>query len=272
MNQTTKCQKCNEEVTLPFKCPFCDQYYCTQHRLPENHNCPEYWKVITPRRETPTFTIESKPQTTPYEYTVTYTPQPKTKIFWFSPTELKHLTLSTLLVMGVGLSWPLWSMGGLGNPEILIGLAAVFTSGYLLHELAHKLIAQHYGLWAEFRLTMFGAFITLLSIFSPIKLISPGAVLIAGPMSKKTAGKTALAGPLINLLLSLVSLVFVLYPMNPFSTVAWWSAAFNAWIALFNLIPFAIMDGLKVFQWNKLIWATVFITSIVLTIFTFVLE
>ena len=157
------------------------------------------------------------------------------------------------------------------GPEILISLAAVFTSVYLLHELAHKLVAQHYGLWAEFRLTMFGALITLLSIFSPIKLISPGAVLIAGPMSRKTAGKTALAGPLTNLLLSLASLMFVLYPSSFLTTVALLSAAFNAWIALFNLIPFAIMDGLKVFQWNKLVWAATFITSVALTIVTFLM-
>lgn len=158
----------------------------------------------------------------------------------------------------------------IGEAEIIISVAIVFTLVYLLHELAHKLVAQRYGLWAEFRLTMFGAFITLLSIFSPIKLISPGAVLIAGPMSKETAGKTALAGPLTNLLLSLASLAFLLYPLSQqMADVALLSAAFNAWIALFNLIPFAIMDGMRVFHWNRLVWAATFITSIAVTIVTF---
>ena len=25
---------------LPFKCPYCGKYFCIEHRLPENHNCP----------------------------------------------------------------------------------------------------------------------------------------------------------------------------------------------------------------------------------------
>jgi Zn-dependent protease len=49
------------------------------------------------------------------------------------------------------------------------------------------------------------------------------------------------------------------------------SAAFNAWIALFNLIPFAIMDGLKVFRWNKLVWAVTFTASLALTVYTLIM-
>ena len=190
-----------------------------------------------------------------------------TKRFWFSPTEIKHLTISTLLVIGVGLSMLLWDQPvNLLNIKILLSLAAVFTLLYLLHEIAHKLTAQHYGLWAEFRLTPFGALITLLSILSPIKLISPGAVMIAGPLNREIAGKTALAGPLTNLLLSIGSMAFT--PYLP-GIITWYSTAFNAWIAFFNLIPFGIMDGLKVFRWNKLIWGLAFIASLILTVFTF---
>ena len=150
--------------------------------------------------------------------------------------------------------------------ESLLILVAIFTSLYLLHEIAHKLTAQRYGLWAEFRLTLFGALITLLSIISPIKIISPGAVVISGRISREIAGKTALAGPLTNLSLSIVFVAFMLYFPDG---LAWYGAAFNAWIALFNLIPFGIMDGWKVFRWNKIIWALAFITSLVLTVFTF---
>lgn len=91
--------------------------------------------------------------------------------------------------------------------------------------------------------------------------------MIAGPIDKEIAGKTALAGPLTNLFLSIVSIPFTLY--FP-SSIAWYSAAFNAWIAFFNLIPFGMMDGLKVFRWNKLIWAAAFIVSLILVAFIFV--
>ena len=50
----------------------------------------------------------------------------------------------------------------------------------LTHEFAHKVIAQKSGLWAEFRLTTWGAVLTFVSMFLPFKMISPGAMMIAG--------------------------------------------------------------------------------------------
>lgn len=34
-----KCQFCDKDVMLPFECPFCKDYFCIEHRLPENHAC-----------------------------------------------------------------------------------------------------------------------------------------------------------------------------------------------------------------------------------------
>ena len=47
------------------------------------------------------------------------------------------------------------------------------------------------------------------------------------------------------------------------------STKFNAWIALFNLIPLGILDGSKVFWWNKAVWGLSFAVSITLTVLTF---
>jgi len=150
-------------------------------------------------------------------------------------------------------------------PEILAILVIVFTLSFLLHELAHKISAQRFGLWAEFRLTMQGALITLLSMLLPFKIISPGAVMIAGPMTRESAGKIGLAGPLTNIILSTICTIIAVTTQNAFFWIIAW---INAFIALFNLIPFSIMDGLKVFWWNKIAWSTVFIVSMALTIFT----
>jgi len=267
MKLAVKCQYCNKGVALPFKCPFCNQYNCSEHRLPENHKCPEYWRAKAPREQPPKI-IVGEAETAPFEHTVSYAP-PILKPFRFSSTEIRHLTLSALLVIGVGLSIVLyWSL----RPEVLVILAIIFALTFLLHELAHKLTAQHFGLWAEFRLTLFGALITAFSIFLPFfKIISPGAVMIAGSIDRETAGKTAIAGPLINIVLSTLILTFALYPPNAdIQTVVMLSAAWNAWIALVNLIPFGVLDGLKVFMWNKAVWSTVFIASMALTIFTFI--
>jgi Zn-dependent protease len=271
MKLAVKCQYCNKEVALPFKCPFCNQFHCSEHRLPENHKCPEHWRAKAPREQPPTIVV-GEAETAPFEYTVSYTP-PIPRLFQFSSTEIWHLTLSALLVMAVGLSIAVyWSLEIPKTPEVLVILAIIFALTFLLHELAHKFSAQRFGLWAEFRLTLFGALITTLSIFLPLfKIVSPGAVMIAGSIDKETAGRTAIAGPLTNITLSTIILAFALYPLDrSIQTVAMLSAAWNAWIALVNLIPFGMLDGVKVFMWNKTVWGTTFIASIALTIFTFI--
>ena len=249
-----KCQYCDKDEALPFKCPYCNAHFCAEHRLPESHSCPGQWRARPP---------------TLYDYSVTYAPPPPPpaviKPFRFSTKEIRDLAISAALVTGVGLSMVGFSIY---RPEILVSLAIVFISVFLLHEMAHKLVAQRYGLWAEFRLTLFGALITLLSTISPIKIISPGAVMIAGPMSKDTMGKTAIAGPSTNLVLSVISFLLSSFTSDTLSSVAMLSAAFNAWIALFNLVPIGILDGLKVFSWNKIVWFVAFMLSIALTAVT----
>jgi len=61
------CAFCKREVVLPFKCNYCGQTFCDEHRLPENHLCPgrynerKQWFHKTGVRETRTKTIINKP-------------------------------------------------------------------------------------------------------------------------------------------------------------------------------------------------------------------
>lgn len=34
------CSVCGKKEMLPYKCKFCGWIYCSEHRLPENHDCP----------------------------------------------------------------------------------------------------------------------------------------------------------------------------------------------------------------------------------------
>jgi len=40
MMSMAKCAFCGKEVSMPFVCPYCGQTFCAEHRLPENHDCP----------------------------------------------------------------------------------------------------------------------------------------------------------------------------------------------------------------------------------------
>jgi Zn-dependent protease len=204
----------------------------------------------------------------PYEFKVTVQPPRPSTRFGFSAIEVRDLAISALLVSGVGLSWFGSSLFSRPASLVLI-LVLAFTASFLVHEMAHKATAQRYGLWAEFRLTLWGALITLISIISPLfKIISPGAVMIAGAADKDTIGKTAVSGPFTNLVICVGSLAlsFIIPKADPFFVVVIFVAVFNAFIAALNLIPFGMFDGWKVFQWSKLVWVLAFVSSVAITV------
>ena len=255
---------------MPFRCPYCSQYFCVQHRLPENHNCSEYWRATIPRDHYPSKPLPSKEQPSYQTKASLFPSQHRGGAIWFSTTELKHLLIGAVLTLAIGFAMPLYGESILyGYPEILTALAALFAFSFIIHEIAHKLTAQHYGLWAEFRITMFGALITLVSIISPFKIISPGAVMIGGVSDRRTIGKTSIAGPLINITLAVIFLL-IFQTLDGFAAlVIQRSLMINAFIALFNLIPFGILDGSKIFFWSKPIWAAAFITALVLALYSY---
>jgi Zn-dependent protease len=265
-----KCRKCGQETFLPFRCPYCGDQFCTEHRLPESHNCPRMDLARAQRQEDAM--VAHGPNS--YEYKVTYgMPRRATGRVYFSPKELKHLAVAVLLVMGVGLSYGFYADGLSGSWAILFSaLAVILTVSFFAHEIAHKVTAQRRGLWAEFRLTLWGAALTLIFMVLPVtfKLISPGAVMISGPARSDEIGKISIAGPLTNIILSGVFLSFAFFVPSLF-LVFILGALVNGFIAVFNLIPFGILDGFKIFNWNKTVWALAFATSAALMAISYIL-
>jgi len=94
--------------------------------------------------------------------------------------------------------------------------------------------------------------------------------MITGATTKKEAGKTALAGPLTNITLSTIFTAVAVGASGTIYIIAVFGAWINSIIALFNLIPFGIMDGFKVLRWNKAAWVLAFAASLILTIVCYV--
>jgi len=88
---------------------------------------------------------------------------------WWSDTVLGHSARES---RSFGILWEaLYPSGFFG---LVLSFNLISLLGFILHELAHKYVAQGYGLWAEFRLNMTGLLLTAISIVSPIKFIAPG--------------------------------------------------------------------------------------------------
>ncbi len=156
--------------------------------------------------------------------------------------------------------------------EILVLTMIVIGTGFLGHELAHKFTAERYGCWAEFKLWTYGAVMALL--FATVSrgmfvFAAPGAVYIASRsgyfgegLDRKTNGIVSVMGPIVNIAAALLFLAgygvahlagisIVLGQFNFFRD----GVAINLFLGAFNMLPIFILDGQKVFTWDKRIWA-----------------
>ncbi len=256
-----KCNSCGVEVDLPFRCNYCKNYYCPDHRLPENHDCSESWRVKAVRSARATVVpIQLNPQVRSVLL------PPRSRGVHFSNRETRDLVIGTALVTAAGVTFFIGNLSSVGFLDMAIA-ACLFSLGFILHELAHKYVAQGYGLWAEFRLNMMGMLLTAISILSPLKFIAPGAVVISGLADPKTVGRTAVAGPMVNLTITVGLLALLPSLSGGLYRALLAGASINAFLALFNLIPFWVLDGQKVYSWNRRYWAVLFVVALALTIY-----
>jgi len=143
--------------------------------------------------------------------------------------------------------------------------------GFLFHELAHKVVAQKYGCFAEFRASVQMLVLAIIMSFFGFLFAAPGAVMISGHVTKSQHGKIAVAGPVMNLILAAFFGVLLLIA-NYFSigilySIASYGVWVNAFLAFFNMLPFFILDGTKVFAWNKKVYALVIIPAMIILLF-----
>ena len=100
--------------------------------------------------------------------------------------------------------------------------------------------------------------------------MAPGAVMVAGMVSRRQNGHIAAAGPLVNLGLFLIgiplgAILLALVGVSDASIISdkgislqamafvgvnYWLAA-NLILGLFNMLPFGPLDGLKVKDWSE---------------------
>ena len=143
----------------------------------------------------------------------------------------------------------------------VVGVAALAAAtGFVAHEMAHKIVAQRSGFWAEFRMWPIGLVLSLVTAFIGFLWGAPGATVVGGmgPADRTNWGRTSLAGPLTNVGFAAVFYGLCLATVGPLPTLAFWLlllAYINAWFGTFNLIPIGPLDGRKVLSWSPRTWA-----------------
>ena len=183
-----------------------------------------------------------------------------------SEVELKDLLKAWL---AISFAFAILFSGGLSLSlrfyYVFIVASLTVGVGFIVHELAHKLTAQHFGCFAEFRSFDMMLILAVAMSFLGFVFAAPGAVMISGPVGKRRNGKISMAGPLANIILALVffSLFFVPIPslLGPIILIGFFV---NSLLALFNLIPLGNFDGRKILNWSKTIYTIMVIIGVVL--------
>ena len=187
----------------------------------------------------------------------------------FSPEEYKHILLACgALIAAFTISFVSPVFGGPLPPtpaiaRILIGATVAVLTGFLLHELMHKVLAQRYGAWAEFRSSRTGLLFAIFTAFLGIVFAAPGAVYIAGPLTREQNGRVSLVGPLMNFAVALTFTGAGFAVANRLSgdvgsyleAILFFTGYINAFLGVFNMLPIRPLDGSKVLAWNVGIWA-----------------
>ncbi len=291
----TTCSLCGKE-DLCFTCPYCKGVFCGDHRLPEGHGCPAMHRVREDAKKKVSDSLGSED----YEENQTWSsimPRKKPKKIRrrssrkrFSSTELKHLLIACVLVTLVGISilgYPSGILTALSrfvfyitSPYwwVPIGMISIFLLSFIGHELSHKFVAQHYGMWSEFRMTTMGYYLSAIAILFSVPIFGTGTVMTSGTTNTEHNGKTNLAGPLSNFVIATGLTIIAIFSYILISQPVLFNVIYlirygiiiNAILGLFNMIPIQPFDGATVKDWSIQVWIVMTIALAAMAVIGFV--
>jgi Zn-dependent protease len=177
---------------------------------------------------------------------------------------------------GTSLAFAIYIRGGQVLNDLFLyalAIAAVTTGiGFLLHELAHRIVARRFGAQAHFVANNAWLLISIAISFLGVFIAAPGAVWHRGYLTPRQGGLIALAGPATNLVLALIFLAgsFVLPPRADLLGIRLVDIcrigySINAWLGLFNMIPAGPFDGAKVLAWDWRVFGVTVAIGLLLT-------
>lgn len=205
-----------------------------------------------------------------------------------SSVELRDLFLSLVALV---IAFSVLEERKMPGWETILILTLGVSTGFLLHEMAHKFVALHFGYWAEYRANMAGLALAIVMAFGGFLFAAPGAVMISrsnvpqelymqdtfGQEEQRTREKRemlliSLAGPMTNIVLAILFFLLVFPLVSRKSGSSLWIPAanfaisINLILAAFNMLPFGPLDGKKIFEGNRLVWALVGVPTILVAL------
>ena len=272
------CSLCGKE-DLVFVCPYCRGVYCADHRLPEGHGCAAMQKVKDGARQKIADSFTGQYDDEDYDEDVVMKPKrarakrPRRRRR-FTDTEIRDLGIASVLTILVSISIiggpPIGILNGIiALPTYFLGgvwwfplaLISVFWLSFMIHEFAHKFVAQKYGMYAHFRMTVQGYYLSAVAILFAIPIFGTGVMAVGGARDFEDYAKSTVAGPFSNLIVA--GLLFIIAEIIVITTgplafavqfIIFYGMLLNSFLGLFNMIPIPGFDGSTIFRWSRPIW------------------
>ena len=199
----------------------------------------------------------------------------------FSREEIRDITIA-VIALTVLYSLSVTRPFGWSVDSLLLFLPISFIAvglGFILHELGHKVVAQKFGFFSEFRKWNYGLILGLLTVPLGFMIFAPGAVYFGSygrMVTDEENGKISIAGPIVNIVLALIAL-FLTLSLRSYLTMENAGMMYivlltlvltfnvNSFLALINLWPIPPLDGSKVIQWNLPIYIITIAVAGILT-------
>lgn len=184
--------------------------------------------------------------------------------FDISAREIKDLAKSWMVLALAFTIISTKSLSSFNFITLFMIFAVAVGTAFIFHELAHKVVAQHYGCQAEFRSFDKMLIFALIMSFFGFIFAAPGAVMIRGAVGIRRIGKISLAGPATNMALALIFLIINLNFNSGFvQIISFYGFMVNSWIGFFNMLPFFILDGKKILYYSKPVYGVMAIVAII---------
>lgn len=187
----------------------------------------------------------------------------------FGQDEIKDLLIAWV---ALGIAFALFFAGGAAGVSqgsfLSLLIISMLTAGigFLLHELAHKVVAVRFGQQAAFKADYGMLGLAIVSAMAGFIFAAPGAVYHRGRITKRENGLIAVAGPVTNLVLAFLFAPLLLVPVEFVARLGLYGVGINLLLAAFNMIPFGPLDGKTVLSWSLPVFLLTFLTSLVLAV------